>query len=121
MAATMMTSSEINMLQRVLKNRETQLGNGNRNGRSLAIAARADELDRIQQATFRSPVISDPKMRIAPRCVGARRFEICVASEEDISPKRLIAVPWAVRCIGCQEGLERETPETEYDRSLRAA
>ena len=91
------------------------------NRRGFAIAKRSDELDRIQQMTFRDPVISDPKMRIAPRCVGARRFGFCVASEEEISPKRLTAVPWAARCMGCQEGLERETPETEYDRSLRAA
>jgi DnaK suppressor protein len=121
MGATMMTRTEINMFPRVLKNRNTQLGNGNRNRSGLAIATRADELDRIQQATFFGPVISNPKMRIAPRCVGARRFGICVASEEDISPKRLTAVPWAARCIGCQEGLERETPDTEHDRSLRAA
>ena len=115
----MMTRTEINMFPMVLKNRETQLGNRNRSG--LAIAIRADELDRIQQATFRGSVIGDPKLRIAPRCVGARRFGFCVASEEEISPKRLTAVPWAARCMGCQEGLERETPETEYDRSLRAA
>jgi Prokaryotic dksA/traR C4-type zinc finger len=115
----MMTRTEINMFPGVLKNRETRLGNRNRRG--LAIAIRADELDRIQQATFRGPVIGDPKMRIAPRCVGARKFGFCVASEEEISPKRLTAVPWAARCMGCQEGLERETPETEFDRSLRAA
>jgi DnaK suppressor protein len=116
-----MTRTEINMFRRVLKTRGTQLGTGNRKRKGFAIATGADELDRIQQATFRGPVISDPKMRIAPRCVGARRFGICVAREEDISPKRLTAVPWAARCMGCQEGLERETPETEYDRSLRAA
>jgi hypothetical protein len=104
-----------------LKNRETQLGNGNRYRRGLAIATRTNELDRIQPATFRDPVISDQKIRIAPRCVGARRFGFCVTNEEDITPKRLTAVSWAARCIGCQEGLERETPETEYDRSLRAA
>jgi hypothetical protein len=114
-----MTRTEIIMFPRVLENRESR--SGKRNRRGLAIAIRASELDRIQQAIFRGSVIGDPKMRTAPRCVGVRRFGFCVTSEEDISPKRLTAVPRAARCMGCQEGLERETPETEYDRSLVAA
>ena len=116
-----MMMTEINMLQRVLKNRETQLVTGNRNRRVLAIGAPANEPDQIPQAIFRDPVISDPKVRTAPRRVGALKFGICIACEGDISPKRLTALPGTARCIGCQEGLERKRPEAEHDRSFVAA
>jgi hypothetical protein len=54
-----MKQIEANMFQRVLENRETQLGIGNRNRDALAIDTGADELDRIQQATVRDSVIGD--------------------------------------------------------------
>ena len=30
-------------------------------------------------------------------------FGVCAACGEDISPKRLAAIPWALCCIACQE------------------
>jgi DnaK suppressor protein len=125
----MMTKTEMNMFQGVLQNRETQLGNGKRKREALAIDTGADELDRIQQASVRDSVIGDlernsgwlREVRTALRRITSREFGICVACEEDISPKRLAAVPWAARCIGCQEALEREKFETDLDRSLLAA
>lgn len=30
-------------------------------------------------------------------------FGICVSCEEDIPDRRLVAIPWAARCIPCQE------------------
>jgi DnaK suppressor protein len=33
----------------------------------------------------------------------------CVRCGEDINEKRLMAVPWATSCIGCQEAAERES------------
>lgn len=30
-------------------------------------------------------------------------YGICIACSENISPKRLAALPWAARCIRCQE------------------
>ena len=124
-----MTKTDVNIFQRVLQNREIQLGNGNRNREALAIDTGADELDRIQQASVRDSVIGDlernsgwlREVRTALHRIASREFGVCVACEEDISPKRLAAVPWGARCIGCQEALERETPKTEFDRSLLAA
>lgn len=34
-------------------------------------------------------------------------FGVCVDCEEAISAKRLRAVPWAARCVRCQEALDR--------------
>ena len=124
-----MTKTDVNIFERVLQNREIQLGNGNRNCEPFAIDTGADELDRIRQASVRDSVIGDlernsgwlREVRTALHRVASREFGICVECEEDIGPKRLTVVPWAARCIGCQEALERETPETEFDRSLLAA
>lgn len=33
---------------------------------------------------------------------------VCVSCEEDIPPVRLSVVPWAERCVGCQENHERK-------------
>jgi len=36
-----------------------------------------------------------------------RRFGTCVVCEEELDKKRLEAVPWAKRCISCQEKQEQ--------------
>ncbi len=33
-------------------------------------------------------------------------FGVCTTCGEDISPKRMEAVPWAVHCVKCQEKIE---------------
>ena len=35
-------------------------------------------------------------------------FGTCIDCESDISAKRLQAVPWALRCIRCQETADRD-------------
>ena len=35
--------------------------------------------------------------------IGRGEFGICLDCEEEISPKRLAAVPWAGYCLHCQE------------------
>ena len=41
------------------------------------------------------------------RCNHGGSFGIFVHCEEEISPKRLAAVPWAPFCIRCQEQADR--------------
>lgn len=38
-------------------------------------------------------------------------YGVCVECEEPISEKRLKAVKWAVRCLGCQEKADRQAKE----------
>jgi len=35
--------------------------------------------------------------------LDAQQYGICQECQEAISPKRLMAIPWAIRCISCQE------------------
>ena len=116
-----MTKTEMNVFQRVLENRETHLGNGKRSPGALVIDRGADELNRIQRASVRDSAISGLERNsgwLRELRIALRRIDVC---EADISPKRLAAIPWAARCIGCQEAFERETAETEFGRSLLAA
>jgi DnaK suppressor protein len=39
-------------------------------------------------------------------------FGTCIDCESPISPKRLAAVPWASRCIRCQESADRHRHES---------
>jgi len=51
-------------------------------------------------------------------------FGVCVQCEEAITPNRLAAVPWASRCIGCQEAADRdrhEGSESSDDTLINAA
>ena len=42
-------------------------------------------------------------VRAALRRIDEGNFGVCLHCEEDISPKRLAAVPWTAFCIQCQE------------------
>jgi DNA-binding NtrC family response regulator len=64
--------------------------------RELALGTLARESARLRDA------------REALRRLDNGVFGICLDCEEDISLKRLAAVPWAARCIVCQERADRE-------------
>ena len=38
-------------------------------------------------------------------------FGVCIDCEQVISPKRLQVVPWASRCVQCQDAAERNGPK----------
>jgi len=123
-----MTKTELKSFRRALENRQTELGNGNRDREALAIETSPDELDRIQHATEREYAMSNlernsnrlREVRTALRRIDAGTFGICVGCEEHINPKRLAAVPWASFCIVCQEAADcgQKTPRNELDSSL---
>ena len=39
--------------------------------------------------------------------IEGRRYGVCVVCEDEMDKKRLEAVPWAKRCISCQEKQEQ--------------
>ena len=50
-------------------------------------------------------------VRSALRRIEDGSFGICLHCEEEISPKRLAAVPWAPYCIQCQEQADKNQDE----------
>jgi DnaK suppressor protein len=111
-----MTKIELASFQNALKNEYAELKQGTRNRGALVIEASADELDRIQDAQVRDLTIDtldrdSKRLREILAALGrvdAGTFGVCLDCEEDISGKRLAAIPWTAKCIGCQEAADRE-------------
>ena len=117
-----MTQTELKEFRRILEGRQAELGSGTQNREALAIETSPDELDRIQHATERDYAMGDLERKSAQlravngalRRMGAGQFGVCAGCEEDISPRRLAAIPWASLCVVCQEAADRRqkaTPE----------
>ncbi|QOY88885.1 TraR/DksA family transcriptional regulator [Paludibaculum fermentans] len=93
--------------------------------RDLAIEPVADPLDEIQQAADRELAIETAdrasaklaEIRIALDRLADGSYGICSDCDDDIAPNRLRAVPWASRCIRCQERFEDrgEVEEADFD------
>src|SRR5271166_1195011 len=118
-----MTKTELNGFRRTLENRRTELGRESRNREALGIETSPEELDRIQHAGDRDWAMSNlernsnrlREVQAALRRMDAGTFGMCAGCEENISLKRLAAVPWASFCIVCQEAVDRgqKTPPSE--------
>lgn len=106
-----MTKIELNRFQHSLKKKMAELENENRNRGAIAIETSPDELDRIQHGQERDLAMGaldrDSKLlrevRSALIRVDAGTYGICSDCEEDISLRRLTAVPWAASCIVCRQ------------------
>ena len=88
---------------------------------ALLIEKQADEMDVIQSTENRNLAV-DQLQRNAARRLEIRAalarleddaYGICVDCDDDIAPKRLQAVPWASRCVSCQEKWELENREEQ--------
>lgn len=106
-----MTTTELNKFENILASKRADLEKilGNRDG--IAIEKNADVLDEIQHATERELAIRNldresqvlQNVRSALRRIRDGSFGICAHCEEQVSSKRLAAVPWAPFCIRCQQ------------------
>lgn len=111
-----MIKSMLNSFRKTLEERQTELGNSNRDREILAIQTSSDEMDRIQYASERDYAVDKlernssrlGEVRAALLRIDAGTFGACVECDEDINPKRLAAVPWAPLCIVCQDAVDRE-------------
>ena len=87
----------------------------------LAVDTSADPLDvmrtstdrdiRVQTLSMNSRTIAE--LRKAISAVDEGRYGVCEECEEQISPRRLAAIPWASVCIKCQEARDREASGTD--------
>lgn len=114
-----MTKTELNNYKKILEAKQDELERIVRNRDAITIEKSADALDEVQHAAERELAIRNldresnllRNVRSALRRIDEGTFGICVHCEEDISPKRLAAVPWAPFCIQCQEQADRNQAE----------
>ncbi|MCU1294600.1 MAG: transcriptional regulator, TraR/DksA family [Bryobacterales bacterium] len=115
-----MTQLEINQFKKVLQTKRDELERMVRNRDAITIEKSADALDEVQYASERELAIRNldretnllRNVRAALRRIDEGTFGICMHCEEDISPKRIAAVPWAPFCIQCQEQADRNREES---------
>jgi len=99
-----MTNAELKSYKKVLLAKEAELVGALRNREGIEIEKSPDALDEVQRAAERELAIRTlDSVRAALLRIEDGSFGVCLHCEEDISPKRLNAVPWAPFCISCQE------------------
>ena len=114
-----MTKTELNKFKEVLENKQAELMQVLRNREGITIEKSPDALDEVQNAAERELAIRNldresqllRNVRAALTRIDEGTYGLCMHCEEDISPKRLHAVPWAPYCIQCQEIADRNQDE----------
>jgi DnaK suppressor protein len=110
-----MTKSELNKYKSALEAKQAELVHMIHNRDGIAIEKCPDALDEVQYATERELAIRSldrdsnllRNVRAALDRIEEGSFGVCLHCEEDISPKRLAAVPSTAFCIVCQEIADR--------------
>jgi DnaK suppressor protein len=110
-----MTRDEIETFKVVLKAKEAAMTHILRNREGITIEKSADELDEVDQASERDIAVHNldresqalRHIRRALRRIDEGDFGECANCGEEISRKRLAALPWAALCLQCQEAVER--------------
>jgi DnaK suppressor protein len=114
-------------VEEILERRKAELVEVLRKRDGIATEKSADQMDEIQYASERDLAIQevDRESILLRQVIAALRrihegsFGLCVECESAISAKRLAAVPWAPRCMECQEAvdenrLDRKEPLTLF-------
>ena len=114
-----LVSTELGGIQEILERKATELDRVLRMRDGIAIEKSADQMDEIQYATERelamrtvdreSHLLRQVKAALARVHDGS--FGACAECESAISPRRLVALPWALLCIQCQEAADRDRRE----------
>lgn len=110
-----MTRNELNRFRAILTTKVAELERFTRRREGIAVERNADQLDEIQAASERALAVTDldrefnqlRSARAALRRTQEGSFGRCEECDDDIAPKRLVAVPWAQFCIRCQEAVDR--------------
>ena len=118
-----MTKSELEKFKTALEKKQAEISASLRNREDIAIEKTPDAIDEVQLAGERELAIRNldresnllRNVRAALRRIEEGSFGVCLHCEEDISPKRLAAVPWTAFCIQCQEIADRSSQGDNAD------
>jgi DnaK suppressor protein len=124
-----MTPKDLAHLRGVLETKLAQSEDllGKRDG--IAVDLSADTLDQTQHAAERDMAVGAleresarlAEVREALRRIHLGTFGICLDCGQEISPKRLAAVPWATSCLVCREAADRELNHNAVERPFLSA
>jgi DnaK suppressor protein len=111
MKTNLLNKRDITLFHDVLKKESSELRDALRNRAGAAIESVAEECERtvlagqreltvelVDRASKQLRDVESALRRLAEGCYGT-----CTDCDEPISDRRLTAIPWASRCVGCQE------------------
>ena len=110
-----MTKRDIDAFGVILKAKQADASRTLQSREGIMIEKSADELDEIERAVARDVAIQNldresrllRDIRSALGRIDEGTFGTCLHCEQDISRRRLEAVPWAKLCLPCQEAADR--------------
>jgi DnaK suppressor protein len=99
-----------------------ELGRSGTSKEDIAIERQPDMLDEIQRTTEREIALDSisrnwetaAQVNAALGRIADGSYGICAACEEEISERRLSAIPWARLCIRCQEQADRDPNQARH-------
>ena len=122
--------SNLELVKQVLKSKMKESTAATRLRDSIRIHQVADPIDMTQEAAEREMAIENldretalvRRLRAAMERIDHGLYGLCLECEEPISPKRLKAIPWAERCLICQEWADRAgaNRKKEFNTNLSA-
>ena len=124
-----MTKTDLEKFRNTLETKRAELSGSLRNRDEIVIEKAPDALDEVQLAGERELAIRNldrdsnmlRQIRRALGRIADGSYGVCLHCDEDISPKRIAAVPWAAYCIKCQEQVDRHEIEVDDSADLFAS
>jgi DnaK suppressor protein len=124
-----MTKTDLEKFRNILETKRSELSGALRNRDEIVIEKAPDALDEVQLAGERELAIRNldrdsnmlRQIRRALGRIADGSYGVCLHCDEDISPKRVAAVPWAAYCIKCQEQVDRHEIEVDDNADLFAS
>jgi DnaK suppressor protein len=111
--------------KKILTAKQVELRSSQVRREDIAIVKNAEVLDEIQQNADRTLALDSMTRNWetaslvweALRRLDEGTYGICVECDEEISAKRLAAIPWAKYCIACQERADHAALDTEWSKA----
>jgi len=124
-----MTKADLEKYKTILEAKQAELTGALRNRDEIVIEKAPDALDEVQLAGERELAIRNldrdsnmlRQIRRALARIADGSYGVCLHCDEDISTKRVNAVPWAAFCIKCQEQVDRHEIEVDDTADLFAS
>ena len=110
-----MTKYDIDIFKAILEAKQADASRTLRNREGIIVEKSADDLDEIERAVSRDIAIQNldresrmlRDIRNTLQRIDQDTFGSCLHCEQEISLRRLKAVPWAQQCLRCQEAADR--------------
>ncbi len=111
-----MPTNRFTRVEEILQTRRVELISNLERRDGIQIEQAPDALDAVQNLMQREFAVDqmDRESRLLRQIdealarISGGTYGTCAHCDEDISPKRLVAIPWASLCIRCQTNADRD-------------